>query len=138
MVSVEHTTTYALYLIIYKKRKLGKENYYFHAKYENGTFFKMYEMFRIRMQPMMLRTLWYFQHQYFQRTSSLGLLAEWGGSSRTDAQVLRQLCPSDNISPKMQPAVALWNIIVMFHRLPHFCLFISNCENSFNFWWSGQ
>lgn len=45
-----------------KKRKLGKENYYFLAKCKDGTFLKMCEMFRIRIPSMKLRTLWYFQH----------------------------------------------------------------------------
>lgn len=95
-------------------------------------------MFRIWIQPTMLRTLWYFQHWYVQRMSSIDLLAGWGGSSGTGAQVLKLLCPPENHSPKMQPAVPLWNITVVFHRLPHLRLFISNCGNGFHFWWSGQ
>lgn len=121
-----------------QKKKRNQEKKIIISKYEDGIFFKMCEMFRIRIQPMMLRTLWNFQHWYVQRMSSIDLLAGWGGSSGTGAQVLKLLCPSENHSPKMQPAVPLWNITVVFRRLPHLRLFISNCENGFHFWWSGQ
>lgn len=53
-------------------------------------------------------------------------------------ELMLRYSSSENLAPKMQPAVPPWNIIVMFHRLPHFCLFISKCENSFHFWRSGQ
>lgn len=121
-----------------KKKEIKKENYYFHVKCGDDILKKMCEVFRIRIQPMMLRALWYFRQGYLQRMSSIDLLVGWGGSSRTDACVIKLLCPSGNLSPKMHPAEPLWNFIVMCHRHPHFCLFISDCENSLHFWPCGQ
>lgn len=128
----------ALYLISLKKKEILKQNYYFQVKHENEVLKNMCELFRIRIQPMMLRALWYFQQGSFQRLSSMDLLVGWGGSSRTDSWVIKLLHPSGNLSPKMQPAVTLWNFTVMCHRNPHFCLLISDCENGLYFWSSGQ
>lgn len=111
----------------HRKRKLRKENYSFRAKYEGRTLFKMSERFRIRIQPKMLRTLWYFRHQYFQRTSNMDLVGrfQWNWCSGTRAQKISLL----RCSQQYHPGISLWYSIDFL---------ISKCENSFHFWRSGQ
>lgn len=131
-------TSMHLYLISPKKKAILKQNYYFQVKYENEVLKNMCELFRIRIQPMMLRALWYFHQGSFRRLSSTDLFVGGGGSSRTDSWGIKLLHPSGSLSLRMQPAVPLRNFTVMCHRNPHFCLFISECEDGLHFWSSGQ
>lgn len=66
LVSMEHPCT-CIILVNPKKKETKKETYYFNMKYKNEVLKNMCELFRIGVQAMMLRPLWYFPQGYFQR-----------------------------------------------------------------------